>query len=69
MRPASRRGLLGPFFAAMYVDYFSLVNVQHGPADQSVLVASASLASDHVRLFGKEEGRETPILAPKKSTD
>ena len=30
------------------------------------LIASASLASDHVRLFGSGEKDEVPILAPKK---
>ena len=33
------------------------------------IIASASLASDHIRLFGPGEAGATPILAPKKSTD
>ena len=43
-----------------------MARVKANPADQSALVASASLASDHIRLFGPGD---TPILAPKKSTD
>ena len=33
------------------------------------IIASASLASDHIRLFGPGEAGATPILAPKKRTD
>ena len=46
-----------------------MARVQADPTDQSALVASASLASDHIRLFGPGEAGATPILAPKKSTD
>ena len=56
-----------PFFTTVYVDDYLLIRVQH-LSDNTALIASASLASDHVRLFGPEEG-VTPILAPKKSTD
>ena len=37
-------------------------------SDHTALIASASLASDNVRLFAPGEKGETPILAPKKST-
>ena len=57
------------FLAQVYVDDFLLTKVQHGLSDQSALVASQSLAADHIRLFGPGEAGEVPILAPKKSTD
>ena len=64
-----RGGPHEPFFATVYVDDFIMARVQADPTDQSALVASASLASDHVRLFGPGEAGATLILAPKKSTD
>ena len=64
-----RGGPHEPFFATVYVDDFIMARVQADPTDQSALVASASLASDHTRLFGPGEAGATPILAPKKSTD
>ena len=56
-------------FTAVYVDDYLRIRVQHSDDDTSALTASASLASDHVRLFGPGEEGVTPILAPKKSTD
>ena len=53
----------------MYVDNYLLIRVQHSDDDRSALIASSSLASDHVRLFGPGEDGVTLILAPKKSTD
>ena len=64
-----RSGPHEPFFATVYVDDFIMARVQADPTDQSALVASASLASDHIRLFGPGEAGATPILAPQKSTD
>ena len=64
-----RGGPHEPFFATVYVDDFIMVRVQDDPTDQSALVASASLTSDHIRLFGPGEAGATPILAPQKSTD
>ena len=67
---APRRG--GPnesFLTAVYVDDFIMASVHLNPADQTALITSASLAADNVRLFGPGEKGETPILAPKKSTD
>ena len=58
-----------PFFTSVYVDDFTMASVQVNSFDQTALVASASLASDHLRLFGSEEKDEVPILAPKESTD
>ena len=57
------------FFATAYVDDFIMARVQADPTDQPALVASASLASDHIRLFGPGEAGAIPILAPQKSTD
>ena len=68
-RPSAVGRLLGPFFATVYVDDFILVRVQQDPSDQTALIASASLASDHVRLFGPGEEGEILILSPKKSTN
>ena len=64
-----RGGSHEPFFATVYVDDFIMACVQTDTTDQSALVASASLASDHIRLFGPGEADATLILAPKKSTD
>ena len=64
-----RGGPYEPFFTTVYVDDFVMARVQADPRDQSALVASASLASDHIRLFGPGEAGATPILAPKTSTD
>jgi len=58
-----------PFFTTVYVDDYLLIRVQHSDDDKSALTASATLASDHVRLFCPGEEGVTPILAPKKSTD
>ena len=68
-RPSAVGGMLDPFFATVYVDDFILVRVQQDPSDQTALIASASLASDYVRLFGPGEEGEIPILSPKKSTN
>ena len=64
-----RGGPHEPFFATVYVDDFIMARVQADPTDQSALVASASLASDHIRLFEPGEAGATSILAPQKSTD
>ena len=53
----------------MYVDDYVLIRVHHSDDDKTALTASASLASDHVRLFRPGEVGETPVLANKKSTD
>ena len=53
-----------PFFAPVYVNDFIMARVRADPTDQSALIASASLASDHIRLFGPGEADATPILAP-----
>ena len=54
------------FFATVCVDDYSLIKVQHSDDDATVLIASDSLASDHVRLFGQGEEGVTPILAPQE---
>ena len=61
-------GMFEPFFATVYVDVSLLMRVQHSDHDTTALTASASLASDHVRLFGPGETGATPILTPKKNT-
>ena len=58
-----------PIFATVYVDDYLLIKVQHSDDDTTALIASASLASDHVRLFGPGEEGVTLILAPHKSTN
>ena len=62
-------GIDDPFFATVYVDDYLLIKVQHSDDDTTALIASASLTSDHVRLFGQGGAGVTPILAPKKSTN
>ena len=68
-KDVSRDGPHEPFFATVYVDDFIMARVQADPTNQSALVASASLASDHIRLFGSGEAGATPMSAPRKSTD
>ena len=58
-------GIFDPFFATVYVDNYILMRVQHSEHDAAALIASAKLASDHVRLFGPGKSGITPILAPK----
>ena len=53
----------------IYVDDHGLIRAQQSDEDKSALVVSAPLASDYVRLFGPGEPGETPILAPKKSSN
>ena len=69
IRPSKGGSPSDPFFAVVYVDDFIKLKVQHSPTDTSALMASASLASDHVRLFGPSAEGDTPILAPHKSSD
>ena len=57
-----------PFFTSVSCCGFIMASVQVDSFDQTALVASASLASDHVRLFRSGEEDEVSILAPKKST-
>ena len=49
------------------MDNFILVRVQQDPSDQTACIASASLALDHIILFGSGDEGEIPILFPKKS--
>ena len=67
----ARKGgnLSSPFHTVVYVDGQGLIRAQQSDEDQSALVVSASLASDYVRRFGPGEPGETPILAPKKSSN
>ena len=69
IRAQSGGEMLDPFLATVYVDEYLLIRVQHSVDEKPALIASASLASDHLRLFGPGEEGVTPILAPKKSTD
>ena len=57
------RGRLDASCAAVYVYDYLPVRVKHADDDKPALTASASLASDHVRLFGPGEESEAPILA------
>ena len=58
--------MFDPFFTTVYD---VPIRVKHSDDDKTALIGSASLASDHVRLFGPGEEGVTPILAPKKSRD
>ena len=58
-----------PFSTSVYVNDFIMASLQVESFNQTALAASASLASDHVRLFGSGEKDEVHILAPNKSTD
>ena len=69
VRTHSGGGKFDPFFTAVYVDDYLQVRVQHSDHDTTALIASSSLGSNHVRLFGPGEVGVTPILVPKKSTD
>lgn len=62
-------GKLDACFTTVYADDYLLVGVQHSSDDMTPLTATASLVSDHVRLFARGEDGVTPILARKKSTD
>ena len=66
---AKRRKKNDPFLTTVYVDDFLLASVQQADADRSPRVASASLASDCVRLFGPGEDGVTPMLGRIKSTN
>ena len=59
-RPSAGGGLLGPFSFVLtgYVDDFILVRVEQEPSDQTELIVSASLASDHVE-------EEIPLSPPR----
>ena len=59
-------GELDPLFTAVGVDGYLSVTVQHSDDDRSALITSASLASDHVSLFGPGEDGVIPIVASKK---
>ena len=69
LRSHSGGEMSDPFFATVCVDDYLLIRVQHSVDDKTALIASASLASDHVRLVGPVEEGVTPTLAPKKRTD
>lgn len=57
------------FLSTVYVDDYLLARVQHSDDDAAALIASASLAPYHVRLFGLGEEGIPSIFAPKKKTD
>ena len=64
-----KEGANEPFLTSVYVYDFIMASVQRNASDQAALLASTSLASDNVRLFGPGKNSETPIRAPKKSID
>ena len=49
--------LADPFFTTVYVDDYLLITVQHSDHGTTSVIASSSLASDHVRLFWTGEGK------------
>lgn len=53
-----------PSSTAVYVGDYLRIRAQHADGDKTALIASASLAPDHVRLFGTTEAGVTPIIAP-----
>ena len=57
-----------PFFS-VYADDFIMASVKVDLSDQTALVVSDSLASNHLRLFEPGEKRGVPMLAPNKKTD
>ena len=46
--------LHSPFKTEVYVDDHGMIRAQQSDEDESALIVSASLASDYVRLFGRE---------------
>ena len=54
------------FFVRYYVDDGILVEVQWWPDGRRCRRASASLASDHYRLFGQRSSRDPTLLSPRK---
>ena len=68
-RARSGGEIFDPFCATVYVDGCLLIRAQHSDDDKTVLSASDSLASDHVRLFGPGEEGVSPMLAPKRNTN
>ena len=69
IRASNGGKLSSPFHTMLFVDNHDLIRAQQSDKDKPDLVVSASLASDYVRLFGPGEPGETPILAPKKSSN
>lgn len=61
-------GKHSPCFVLYYVDNGILVEVQWGPDGQRCRHASASLASDYVRVVGGGRSRDPTLLSPHKSS-
>lgn len=67
--PGSGGGIADPFFARAYVDDIIGVEVHHErPRNDRCLIASASLASDHFRLFGDRPPGFPPLFSSSKLT-
>ena len=47
----------------------AVIRAQHSDDDTTAMIVSASLASDHARLFGPVEDGAKPISTPKNSMD
>lgn len=60
---------IGQLVAAVYINDYIQIPVQHDKEDLDALDASASLASDHLHLFRVELVGETLILAPTMSAN
>ena len=59
-------GIAAIFFVRYYVVDGLMVKVQRYPSGIRCLMASASLASDHLRLFGERSARDPPLLSARK---
>ena len=57
-----------PFFVGFYVDDAISVGVQRLTGGVWCLLASASIASDHVCLFGNRRETDPPLLEARKET-
>lgn len=61
-----RRGVNKSFLTPVYVDDSIVASVQRDAADQTVIIASTSLASDNVRILGPGENGENAYSRPEE---
>ena len=66
MPPNTGGGIHDIFFVRYYVDDDLMVEVQWCPSGIRCLMASASLASDHFRLFRERSARGPPLSSARK---
>ena len=63
MPPNTGGGADDDAFERHYVDDYLMVEVQWYPSGIWCLIASASVVSDHFRLFGERSARDHPLLS------